>query len=189
MKFKVSTPLILVTLALLVLCSCSKFSESIQRDVIINPDTLVFSIPSIVTTRDGVKLAELSATVDVESIIKNSASGFSIADLKKIKVTSIAISLPIKDTVNNFSSIEKISLKISSSTDTTQAAVLGSIIDNPESKVKALNFKIDTDGDLSKLLVQKNLKYTLTGKVRNIPTKTIPIAGLIFVYRATLSKD
>ena len=87
MKFKVSTPLILVTLALLVLCSCSKFSESIQRDVIIDPDTLVFSIPSIVTTREGVKLAELSATVDVESIIKNNASGFSIADLKKIKLT------------------------------------------------------------------------------------------------------
>ncbi|MBE9602506.1 hypothetical protein [Pedobacter sp. MC2016-24] len=190
MKFKVSTPLILVTLALLVLCSCSKFSESIQRDVIINPGLLAFPIPSISTTREGVKFTELLATINVDSIINYDAQGFNSADLKKIKIASLTLLIPdTSDKVSDFSFIEKISLKISSSTDTTQAAVLGSIIDNPESKVKVLNFKIDTDGDLSKLLVQKNLRYTLTGKVRNIPTKTIPIAGLIFVYRATLSKD
>jgi hypothetical protein len=189
MKRKASTPLILIALSLFLLCSCNKFSETIQRDVIISPDTLVFPIPSIFTTRENIKLAELSASVDVESIIKNSASGFSIADLKKIKITSISIVLPTSDTVNNFSFIEKVSLKISSSTDTTQAAVLGSIISNPESKVKTLSFKIDTDGDLSKLLVQKNLKYTLSGKVRNTPTKPIAITKMALAYRATLNKD
>lgn len=188
MKFKASTPLILVALTLLILSACSKFSESIQRDVIINPETFVVSFPSILTTRDGVKFSEKQATIDIESTIRNNASGFTIADLKKIKVTSIVLSLPKLDT-GNFAFIEKLSLKISSSTDTTQAAVLGSVIDNPESKVKLLNFKIATDGDLSKLLVQKNLVYTLTGKVRNIPTRAIPITNMVFVYRATLSKE
>jgi len=190
MKSKASTPLILVTLTVLMLSSCSKFSESIQRDVIINPGLLAFSIPSILTTREGVKFTEVLATINVDSIIKNDAQGFTIADLKKIRIASLALILPdTSDKISDFSFVEKISLKISSSTDTTQAAVLGSIINNPETKVKVLNFKIDTEGDLSKLLVQPRLKYTLTGKVRNIPTRAIPIAGLVFVYRATLSKD
>lgn len=188
MKFKASIPLILVPLTLLIISSCSKFSESIQRDVVI-PDTLGFSIPSILTTRDATKIVQFSSTLGLETTIKNNAAGFSIADLKKTKVSSIILTLPTADTLSDYSFIEKISLKITSSTDTTQAAVLGSILANPESKVKVLQFKIDTDGDLSKLLIQSNLKYTLTGKVRNTPTKLIPRAVLVFEYRATLNKE
>lgn len=187
MKSQSLSALILGCLITCALLSCSKFSESIERDVIITPDTIRFSITPVTTTREGIKLGEGTSIIDINNYIKAQASEFSSADLKRIKITSISISLPTNDKENNFAFIENITV-YSNYTDSLGKIPLAGLTSNPEVKSTALKLGILTDQDMQSFVKQPSMPYTFIGKVRNTTTKTIAV-NMVVNYRATLSKD
>lgn len=187
MKSQSLSALILGCLTTCILFSCSKFSESIERDVIITPDTIRFSITPVTTTREGTKLGEVTSIIDINNYIKAQANEFSAADLKRIKITSISLSLPVKDTVNNFAFIENMTV-YSNYNDNLGKIPLAGVTGNPEIKNKALKLGILTDQDMQSFVKQPSMPYTFIGKVRNTTTKDIAV-NMVVNYRATLSKD
>src|SRR5690606_26362932 len=112
--------------------SCSKVSESLERDVIVRPDEIKFDIKPINNTQSGTELAKIPVTMNFDSLIRNqTGQEMGIEDAKSFSVTSFQLVIESLKDDNNFGNFETINVLIESG---SQLKVLvAQITGNPSS--------------------------------------------------------
>lgn len=184
--------LIAVTL-LLAFSACNKVSESIQRDVIIKPDTILISIPPMIVNRDSVVIKNLPTTVNIQTAIADlGGENFSVNNIQSARLSNFSFTYvpKVKDSVsvrNNFSNIGSVRVNLVSSNKTDS---LAKFINTSSVDAISTNFSLTQvmDKDLLKsYLNDGGLTYTMVIKPRKSITDTIK-AKISASYTLTLSK-
>ncbi|WP_316749149.1 hypothetical protein [Pedobacter gandavensis] len=185
--------LLIAATFILALSACNKISESIQRDVIIKQDSLLFSIPPMSLSTPSILIDNLPTTVDIRHKIDSATKGeFSLADLKHVKVSNFSITYVPKvrdsvDTKNNFSSISSLMVNLNNG---AQRDSLASYINTGSldqvSRDLALT-PVMTEEVLKTYLDKGDLKYSVLIRPRKPTTDTIK-AKISASYTLTLTK-
>lgn len=168
--------------------ACSKISESLERDVIIKPDTLLFNIPLLPTTTAAVSTGDLAFTLNLQNELDKQKQGLKISNIYNTKITSFKIDI-IKDTsdkVNSFGNIDTLSVLLSNA---SAVDTLAKVI-NPSSAT-LLSWTLPTrltGSALQNILAAPPLKYRIRFKART--ATTLPMkARIIAVYTLQLKQD
>lgn len=185
--------LLIAATLLLALSACNKVSESIQRDIIIKPDSLLFSIPPTALSSDSIVIDNLPATVNIINEINNpGGENFSLENITKVKVSDFSITYvpKVKDSVdakNNFSSISTLRVNLINGLkrdSLAKYANTGSIDAVP----LRLALTPVIDGEILKTYLNNgSLKYSVVIRLRKSTTDTIK-AKLSASYTLTLEK-
>ncbi|WGQ11060.1 hypothetical protein QG516_05245 [Pedobacter gandavensis] len=184
--------LIAVTL-LLAFSACNKVSESIQRDVIIKPDTILISIPPMLVNRDSVVIKNLPTTVNIQAAIADlGGENFSVNNIQTARLSNFSFTYvpKVKDSVsvkNNFSNIGSVRVNLVSSSKTDS---LAKFINTSSVDAISTNFGLTQVMDkelLKSYLNDGGLTYTMVIKPRKSITDTIK-AKISASYTLTLSK-
>lgn len=186
--------LILIAATLLMAFSaCNKISESIQRDVIITPDSLLFSIPPLKSNQDSVVLNDLPTTVNIINEINNlDGEKFGLDNISNVRLSNFSITYVPKvkdsvDTKNNFSSIGSIKVYLK---DGLKRDSLAKVANTGPIDAVTRSFTLSPimKEDLLKYYLNLgNLKYSMVIKARKLTTDTIK-AKISASYTLTLSK-
>ena len=184
---------ILISIAVLPLLitytSCSKITESLQRDVEI-VDTVYFEIPIIEDISKTATLPELTTTIDLEAQIRPkvqdlTASNFQFARLKNLHLGLAEVKKDSIDRDNNFANLQFIKFNLSegSKTDT-----LANIAIPSANLIGALALPpVMSPETLKPYLSSSSMKYRITVKAKKITTKVMYVRAAIS-YTVTLSK-
>lgn len=184
--------LIAVTL-LLAFSACNKVSESIQRDVIIKPDTILISIPPMLVNRDSVIISNLPTTVNIaDSIAKLGGESFSVNEIASARLSNFTFTYvpKVKDSVsvrNNFSNIGSVRVNLVSG---IKKDSLAKFINTSSIDAISTGFSLTQvmNADLLKNYLNDGaLTYTMVIKPRKSITDTIK-AKVSARYTLTLSK-
>ena len=184
--------LIAVTL-LLAFSACNKVSESIQRDVIIKPDTILISIPPMLVNRDSVIINNLPTTVNIaDSIAKLGGESFSVNEITSARLSNFSFTYvpKVKDSVsvrNNFSNIGSVRVNLVSG---IKKDSLAKFINTSSIDAISTGFNLNQvmNADLLKNYLNDGaLTYTMVIKPRKSITDTIK-AKVSASYTLTLSK-
>lgn len=184
--------LIAVTL-LLAFSACNKVSESIQRDVIIKPDSILISIPPMLVNRDSTVIKNLPTTVNIPAAIGSlGGENFSVADISSARLSNFSFTYvsKVRDSVdlsNNLSNIGSIRVNLVSGSKIDTLATF-----NNTSSVDAVSTNLNLNQVMNKDLLKSylndgNLTYTMVIKPRKSMTDTIK-AKISASYTLTLSK-
>lgn len=186
MNFRTFSVLTAVVITFFMLFSCSKVTESVQRDIVVMPDSIQFIIPEIsnVDLADTT-LATIPVQIDLDALIKSKAPNFGISNLQSIRLTSLAISLVNPDTLNNFQNIQTLTVSIEA--PGKNGATLISVPNIPDSRISGLNLPITSQIiDLKELLTAPSVYYRLRGRARR--TTAIALTAYAkFTYTITLT--
>lgn len=189
---KTNLVLIAVTL-LLAFSACNKVSESIQRDVIIKPDTILISIPPMVVNRDSAVIKNLPTTINIQAAIADlGGENFSVNNIQTARLSNFSFTYvpKVKDSVsvrNNFSNIGSVRVNLVSSIKTDS---LAKFINTSSIDAISTNFSLRQVMDkelLKSYLNDGGLTYTMVIKPRKSITDTIK-AKISASYTLTLSK-
>jgi len=189
---KTNLVLIAVTL-LLAFSACNKVSESIQRDVIIKPDTILISIPPMVVNRDSAVIKNLPTTINIQAAIADlGGENFSVNNIQTARLSNFSFTYvpKVKDSVsvrNNFSNIGSVRVNLVSSIKTDS---LAKFINTSSIDAISTNFSLSQVMDkelLKSYLNDGGLTYTMVIKPRKSITDTIK-AKISASYTLTLSK-
>lgn len=155
------------------LSSCSKVEEITQKDVVITPNSVTFTIPEVTSTDAGSISAPFEVNLDLAALIKEKASSFGVGNIKSIKITSLKIDLINGDDANNFKIIENLSASISA--EGLSSKVLASVTNNDFTTVKQSLVIPVTGGDieLKDYLKATSFKYSISGKAHSKTTKAL----------------
>ncbi|MBB2148387.1 hypothetical protein [Pedobacter gandavensis] len=185
--------LLIAATLLLALSACNKISESIQRDVIIKPDSILFSIPPKASSQDSAIINDLPTTVNIINEINNlGGETFGLDNITNVRLSNISITYVPKtkdsvDTKNNFSNIGSIMLNLNNGLKRDSLAKVvntGSI--DAVSRIFTLT-PVMKEELLKEYLNLGNLKYSLVIKFRKPTTDTIK-AKISASYTLTLKK-
>ncbi|WP_316820159.1 hypothetical protein [Pedobacter gandavensis] len=188
--------LLIVAILILAFSACNKISEDIQRDLIISPDSIKFSIPPMTVNGDSIVIDNLPTTLVInnflDSLNRQGGEIYSVNNISEIRLSNFTVDLiPNKnDTVNNrsnFSSIGLINANLSSGTQKDKLAEItnNSSLDSFSAK---LTLKQVMSNDLLRnYLNNGNLKYSLVIKPRKSTIDTIK-AKIGTSYTMTLKK-
>jgi hypothetical protein len=153
---------------LIVFSSCKKIKEATQRDVIITPDAIEFTIPVITTTTEGTLTSVTESDFDLDELIKSAASEFGEDNIKKITIQSVKIELLNSNTTNKIGNFESLSLSINApgATEATVAAVTAI----PAEATTSLEIPITGNNELKTYLGASSFTYTVKGRARTVTT-------------------
>ncbi|MBC8986414.1 hypothetical protein H9X96_11560 [Pedobacter sp. N36a] len=188
------TNLYLIALTILLAFSaCNKVSESIHRDVIIKPDSILISIPPMVVNRDSAVIKDLPTTVNIQAAIANlGGENFSVNDIETARLSNFSFTYvpKVKDSVslrNNFSNIGSVRVSLVSNIKTDS---LAKFINTSSIDPISTNFNLGqvmNNQLLKDYLNDGNLTYMMIIKPRKSITDTIK-AKISASYTLTLSK-
>ncbi|WP_276088377.1 hypothetical protein [Pedobacter sp. JY14-1] len=171
--------------------SCNKVDESIQRDVTIRPDTVVFTIPVISTLNSGSIAGDFPVTINVEQKIKDATKGeFGAGNLTDLRIASFKMELTIgaadtPDVNNNLGNFEAISVEIKAD---PYKATIAKTDANSASNIRTVTIGGGVNSpDLNTLLQKGSFRYDIRVKARKETTKTIE-ARVLPVFTATVKK-
>ncbi|TDQ11985.1 hypothetical protein [Pedobacter metabolipauper] len=172
MRQKIFVLLQLTALILLTFSSCNKVEDSLTRDVIVNPQSIEYTIPIISNTNSNAAMGEVNIPIDLDALIKDQAPGFGTNSVTSAKLTGIKIDLvDTLLTANNFANLENISVKIETASQTLNNAAT---LSNPDVKNGTLRIPVMvTDTDVKNVLKEAPVKFILTGKARRVTTVTL----------------
>jgi hypothetical protein len=174
-----------LSLLISALYSCSKGNEHLSRDLYTPVRAITFDVPAIATPTKTKGIAEFSANLNLDSIIKGTAgSDFSVADIESIKLMSMKMDVITFDTTYNFRLIDSMQVKLKAGIDTT--TFLARVISNPDVSSQTLNLPLSTlQPDLKTILKVPGVTYSVTGKIRR-PTTQAFKASLTAQYKITI---
>ena len=117
-----NTTLNIVLFSIVITCiSCSKISENIQQDIVVN-DTVYFDIPVLNSITSTTPISGIPFTLNLEEEVKSGLNKYTIDQIKSTKLRSMDMSLAFigKDTLgkdsidtkNNFGNLESVKFRI-----------------------------------------------------------------------------
>jgi len=163
--------------------SCSKIDDSTELNIVISPDTIVYTIPTISSLDTGYNIASIPLRLNLDSMIKLQNKRFSAADIQSIKLNSFRMNLVEKDTAYTFANFQNLSLTLRGNGETSRQLASSNF---PDSKVKVLTIPItDTDNNLKTTTSGGLVNIILKGQVRRVTTKPYVIKSTA-TFRVTL---
>lgn len=175
---------------LLIYTSCSKFSESVQRDTEIT-DTVYFEIPIIDNISKEVVLPDLATTIDLEAQVRAqvqdlTASNFQSARLKSMHLGLAEVKKDSIDVENNFANLQFIKFSLSDGSNTDSLATV--VIPSTPAVSRGLALSPVMASEKFKVyLSNPSMKYRITVKARKVTNKVMRV-GAAASYIVTLSK-
>ncbi len=156
--------------------ACNKIKSELFPSFDTDISEVTVTVPA---TAAGVEAtASNTVSFNLDSAIKAyTRSTFSINNLSSVKVKDISIFVLNPDSENDASNFESISLKISSSTNSTPALVASAAI--PNSYSTSVNIDAANGPELKEYLRGNNLTYAITGKTRRAVTKPLTLTVLV----------
>lgn len=174
---------------ILIYTACNKISESLQRDVIVK-DSVFFDIPILTSITDPYTISDIKIPLNIEEQISHDVQGFSISNLKSVKIMNLNMSLrPIgKDSIdkaNNFGNIETVRFGISNGTTLINIGIANN---NSNAVSGSLTLTISILPEtLKEYLLNPSATYNLAVKARTSTTAPMKVRAMA-TYIITLSK-
>jgi hypothetical protein len=169
---KNSTKLLTAVVLLFTFSSCSKIKEATQRDIVVTPGAINFTIPVTASTTDQT-FGEQNVDLDLNALIKAQASEFGEDNVKKVKIKTITLEVLNKDANNDISNFEKFDVKISTGGTPVSIAANTTIPNTPG--LATITVEPTGSTDLKSYLTASSFKYALTGKLRKATTIALQI--------------
>lgn len=185
--------LLIVATLILAFSSCNKISEDLQRDLIISPDSMSFSIPPMIANGDSIVIDNLPATVNIaDSIKKETVDEFNADHIKAVRLSNFTIDLVRhkNDTINNRSNFNSIDFVKANLNNGTQKDNLASVTNSSSLDVFTAKLTLNQVMETSTLktyLSNGTLRYSLIIKPRKSTIDTIK-AKIGTSYTLTLVK-
>jgi hypothetical protein len=168
--------------------SCSKISESLQRDTVIT-DTVSFEIPVITNIADPVTISNIESPLNFEEQVNAQVQGLSIANLSSVNLRSIDLGLISAesgvDTANTFGKLQSIKLQIGDGIKTDSLARISIASTGPTSTLTLT--PVILPETLKPYLSGSSVRYEVIVKAKKVTTKVMKVK-IGAVYRVTLSK-
>jgi len=149
--------------------SCSKVSESLERDVIVRPDQIDFEIPLVESTESEESLGTIPVTMNFDSLIREQTIDLGVENAMSFHLTSLQLTLDSVSDDSNFGNFERINIYIQS--DSQPAILVAKLEGNPNSKNGSLSIPLVANRpELKDFLSSSSFKFNLKGKARNPTT-------------------
>ncbi|WP_316812010.1 hypothetical protein [Pedobacter heparinus] len=174
---------------LLIYTSCSKITESLQRDVVI-VDTVYFEIPVIPNIGDEATLPDIATTIDLEAQIKAQVQDLTASNLlsARLKNLHLALAEVKKDSIdidNNFANLQSIKFSL---TDGSKTDSLANITIPSTNLIGALALTpVILPETLKPQLSNPSMKYRITVKAKKATVKVMNVRAAAS-YIVTLAK-
>lgn len=181
MKTNKLNTFIAVILSFFIFSSCDKVEEITQKDVVITPDYVEFTIPQVTNTEEGSFGEPFEVKLNLDSLIKSKASAFGVSNIKSINITSLRIALQEQREDSNFKVLEKISVEISSAGQTSKVLATANNSDHTTNKYELVLPVTGGNIELKDYLKASSFSYAVTGKAKN-PTEQPVRARLYATY-------
>ena len=168
----------------ILLMSCT-MKDDIQRDIVIETDSIGFTIPILTNLEDTLTIAELQNTVDLNQQVNNNTDQFTLADLRSAQITKFVIKLDKPDTDgNDISAFSYLRVQLKApGKPTIQLGVNNNV---STSYAATLNINITaTPLQVQEYLSAGDLTYVITGLLRDPTTKAMQ-AKAVAGYKLTL---
>lgn len=174
---------------LLIYTSCSKITESLQRDALI-VDTVYFEIPVIENLSNEVTLPDIATTIDLEAQIRAQVQDLTASNLQSARLKNLHLALKEikKDSIdkeNNFANLQSIKFNLS---DGSKTDSLANITIPSTNLIGALALPpVMSPETLKPYLSSSSMKYRIKVKAKKITTKVMYVRAATS-YTVTLSK-
>lgn len=184
MRTKTNILLASALIITVVLLSCNNISESIQRDVFINPKAISFTIPKISDTDSIILIKDINTkSLNLDSLINGQSDKFGAKNIKSIKIKDFKLALLDTNSLNNIQNIETIIVTIRAS---GQDTLIIARTNPSNSKASKLTIPIVTGSpDVKTYLTSPAFSYNLTGILRTATTKELK-AEITATYTITV---
>jgi hypothetical protein len=170
MKNVLSLNLLFLLVSSFFLTSCDKLKDALKVDVAMQTADVSFTIPP---QQAGTQtLSEFITSLNVDSAIKANNSQFGISNVKSVKITSVRITLLNGDGQNTFGALSDCKMDFSSN-NKPDKVTLGSLSNNPDAAVSALDLPVNSSLELKDYFSAASFNYTLSGTTRRAITKTL----------------
>ncbi|WP_432712496.1 hypothetical protein [Pedobacter sp.] len=181
----------LLSLLLTLVVACGT-KENIQRDLVVTTSAIAFDIPISSDITDTLALATLKTPTDLNQVISEGAPGFTLADLKSIRVSGFAIEIPgqeeveageEEDLTNTLKAFESIKLKVQKTDN--KLIELGVINNSAMQASDAISLPIARMEEVNQEINAGTLTYVISG-LRRTPTTKLIKAQCYIQYKLTL---
>ncbi|MNE34381.1 hypothetical protein D3C80_1281010 [compost metagenome] len=189
-----NTALNIVLFSIVITCiSCSKISENIQQDIVVN-DTVFFNIPVLNSITSTTPISGIPFTLNLEEEVKSGLNKYTIDQIRSTKLRSMNLSLAFIgkdtsgkdsiDTKNNFGNLESVKFRISANgsfanlanTTITSSGTVGALALTPVIVPDSLRTFLTNPAKTYEVLVKAKTVTTLPMRVRATSTYTITLA-------------
>lgn len=189
-----NTALNIVLFSIVITCiSCSKISENIQQDIVVN-DTVFFDIPVLNSITSTTPISGIPFTLNLEEEVKSGLNKYTIDQIKSTKLRSMDMSLAFIgkdtsgkdsiDTKNNFGNLESVKFRIFANgsfanlanTTITSSGTVGALALTPVIVPDSLRTFLTNPTKTYEVLIKSKTVTTLPMRVRATSTYTITLA-------------
>lgn len=173
-------------LFVLVIFSCKKINESIQREIVVSPEPALFTIPVIPNTNAGFIAGEFLDTINLEHELHLVSKEFGPGNVSDVKVLSVKLDL-LADTIDeehNLALFDDISITVSSG---EKKAILAKVENSSASEGSMLVQGAVPTTDLKDILTGSTFLYDIRVRAARATSSTLR-ARLSPVFSVTVKK-
>ncbi|WP_256006444.1 hypothetical protein [Pedobacter deserti] len=162
------------------IASCTKIDESTDMNFTVATGAIPFVIPVTSSTTSGTQITDISASANLDELVKEKGEQFSAADVVSMKVTSLKLALTDtpRDATNNFANIEEMSIAIEAAGQPSVLLAGGRVPDNESTAIDVRI--IATENEFKNYAADHQLR--ITGKLRRPTTKALNGQARISYY-------
>ena len=171
MKKSIFLPVLIITLSIFTLASCSKIKQALQYDIPLQSGSVTIIIPPTSVANGSVNGTGTN-TINIDSVIKAStANTLGVSNIISVKLTSVTLTLPHPDSANNFQNFESCYASFFTNAVSTPYEVR--IANNPNSFASAVYLPVDSSVELKSYLNGNQFTYSAGGQLRTSTTDSL----------------
>lgn len=152
--------------------ACDELKEVLKADFDFESDAVYIEIDPIEAKDEIQVIGEENYEFDLEQIIEEYASSFSVDNIREVNLTSITIELTDGDENNNIQNFESIYAEVHA--NGMAEKVVAEKLNIPDTKTMTLTVPIkDGSINLKDFVTKKSFGYKVKAKLRKSTTKTL----------------
>lgn len=159
------------------LSSCDKIKDLVKVNVPMQSADISFTIPAQ-PSAGTYTLAEFSASLNVDSLIKSENSSLGIENIQSVKITACTIALQNADTENHFGILSACRAELSTNNN-SNLVTLAQVSNNPDTQSADLNLAVDSTLELKDYFSGTVFYYKISGTTRRPITKDLQAKATI----------
>lgn len=153
--------------------SCNKIKEATNQDITFTGAEATLVVSSKEISSGSVELQAVTATSDLDALIKEKASGFGLKNVKSLKIKTLTAEITGGfDANNNFSNFKDLTATLEATGKTPFTA---NYAGTPPASSTNISFAVSNSVDLKDLVSSGTLKYTLKATVLKKNTNSLTI--------------
>lgn len=159
------------------LSSCNKLKDLVKVNVPMQTADISFTIPAQ-SSAGTYTLAEFSASLNIDSLIKAENSSVGIKNIQSVKITSCTITLQNADTANHFGVLSTIKAELSTNNNSS-LVTLAELSTNPDTQSSYLDLPVNSSLELKDYFSGTSFYYKISGTTRRPITKDLQAKATI----------